>query len=230
VGLARDHGRYRLVGLPVPVHQLFHIRIPACRNDARQARAEHLYCIVGRPGLLGGLLTIILGQPKYFGMGVPGGILISIIGYLFIFAIFFYNREETIALSQQDRILFAALLAGSGCALHRDPLWDRHRVNSHVVLGFCRNVSRGRLWVAAGRRAYIRSCARHVCLPASTPCAVNVPRHKKRRAVARPQERPTSAAPVIPAWVGSVVGYALIAGRHSFHTLLRICHQRRAAE
>ena len=159
-------------------------------------------------GLLGGLLTIILRQPKYFGMGVPGGILVSIIGYLFLFAIFFYDREQAIALSSQDRILFAALLAGVVA----------HYIEIHFGIAIAS--TRTTFWAFAGMLVVIGSGwlqteetrpAPATAPQAARPAPANVPRHKKRRTVAHPPERKAPAAPAIPSWVGSVVGYAFIA-------------------
>jgi tetratricopeptide (TPR) repeat protein len=160
-------------------------------------------------GLAGGLGFIAVGQPKYFGMGVPGGILAGIILYLIIFSIFFYNREQSITLRSEDRLLFAGLLAG--VVAHYIEIHFGIAIASTRVLFW---VFAGMMVVAGSGWVQTEEVAPAPVKPAPQPkratVPANVPRHKKRRQVQRPPERPTSTTQPIPAWVGSVAGYAFI--------------------
>ncbi len=163
-------------------------------------------------GLIGGLAAIVVGQPKYFGVGIPIGILAGIILYLVIFAIVLYGHEQETKLSRADQILIAALLAGVLA----------HYIEIHFGIAIAS--TRTMFWAFAGMLVVVGSGWVHVeeTAPApvapqpqrATPALANVPRHKKRRQAAHPPtlavERPTSTAQPWPAWVGSVVGYAFI--------------------
>jgi len=161
-------------------------------------------------GLIGGLATIVVGQPKYFGVGVPVGILAGIILYLVIFAIVLYGHEQETRLSRADQILIAALLAGVLA----------HYIEIHFGIAIAS--TRIMFWAFAGMLVVVGSGWVHVAETApaqpapqpqrATPAPTNVPRHKKRRQAAHPaaSERPTSTAQPLPAWVGSVAGYAFI--------------------
>jgi tetratricopeptide (TPR) repeat protein len=161
-------------------------------------------------GLIGGLATIVVGQPKYFGVGVPVGILVGIILYLVIFAIVLYGHEQETRLSRADQILIAALLAGVLA----------HYIEIHFGIAIAS--TRIMFWAFAGMLVVVGSGRVHVeetvlAQPApqpqrATPAPTNVPRHKKRRQAAHPaaSERPMSTAQPLPAWVGSVAGYAFI--------------------
>ena len=159
-------------------------------------------------GLVGGVMTIALGQAKYFGVGVPSGILAGIIIYLVIFAITLYSREQEIALRRTDQILLAGLLAGVLA----------HYIEIHFGIAIAS--TRTMFWSFAGLLAVIGSgWVRDESEPAPAPATppphpaapVNVPRHKKKRrpATSLPEH---SAPPTrsIPSWAGGVMGYALI--------------------
>jgi len=169
-------------------------------------------------GLIGGLATIVVGQPKYFGVGVPVGILAGVILYLIFAAITLYGREQEISLSRADQIMIAALLAGVLA----------HYIEIHFGIAIAS--TRTMFWAFAGMLVVVGSGWIHVAETApahvtpqpqrATPAPTNVPRHKKRRQAARPaaSERPTSTAQPMPTWVGSVAGYAFI-GAIIFSTL-----------
>jgi len=162
-------------------------------------------------GLIGGLATIVLRDPKYFGVGVPIGILAGIIVYLVTFAIVLYGREQETKLSRTDQIVIAALMAAVLA----------HYIEIHFGIAIAS--TRTMFWVFAGIMVVIGSGWLHieeatlapVAAAPRTPAAatpMNTPRHKKRRQPARAPvpERPTSIAQSIPSWVGSVAGHALV--------------------
>ena len=162
-------------------------------------------------GLLGGLATIVLRQPKYFGMGVPGGILAAIVLYLVIFSTVLYDREHPITLRPEDRILFAGILASV----------IAHYIEIHFGIAIAS--TRTMFWSLAGIMVAVGSgwvqseeTATATTLLATQPAAVrpatpaNTPRHKKRRVAQSPPERTVSTAQSMPTWLGSVAGYALV--------------------
>jgi tetratricopeptide (TPR) repeat protein len=162
-------------------------------------------------GLIGGLATLVLREPKYFGVGVPIGIMAGIILYLVIFAIVLYGREQETKLSRTDQIMIAALMAAVLA----------HYIEIHFGIAIAS--TRTMFWVFAGSMVVIGSGwlqveeaapAPAVALPRApvTATPTNVPRHKKRRQPARAPaaERATSTVSSLPAWVGSVASYALV--------------------
>jgi len=157
-------------------------------------------------GLAGGLVTIVVRQPKYLGMGVPGGILAGIILYLVIFALFFYSREQQITLRPQDRFLIAALLAGV----------TAHYIEIHFGIAIAS--TRTLFWAFAGMLVVVGAgwvkeeelAPRPAPQPIRAAPPANVPRHKKRRQIARLPERPASKAPATPPWVGTVAACAFV--------------------
>jgi tetratricopeptide (TPR) repeat protein len=162
-------------------------------------------------GLIGGLATIVVGQAKFFGVGVPAGILAGIIIYLVIFAIVLYGREQENKLSRTDQIAIAALMAAVLA----------HYIEIHFGIAIAS--TRTMFWVFAALMVVIGSGWLKVEEAAPTPAVAlprapatvtptNIPRHKKRRQPARTPmtERATSTVQSIPAWVGSVAGHALI--------------------
>ena len=169
-------------------------------------------------GLIGGVATIAVGQPKFLGLGIPFGITIGIILYLVFAAVTLFNREQEITLPRSDQILLVALLAGVLA----------HYIEIHTGIAIAS--TRTMFWTFAGMLVVIGSGWLRVeeATPApagartpsaAPPAAMRVPRHKKRRqAVNVSAERPTSTARPMPTWVGSVAGYAFI-GAVIFSTL-----------
>ncbi len=160
-------------------------------------------------GLLGGLATLVLHEPKYFGVGVPVGIMAGIILYLVIFAIVLYGREQETKLSRTDQIMVAALMAAVLA----------HYIEIHFGIAIAS--TRTMFWVFAGCMVVIGSGwlqvedaapAPAVALPRAPATPTNVPRHKKRRQPARAPvaERATPTVSSLPAWVGSVASHALV--------------------
>ena len=174
-------------------------------------------------GLAGGLATIVLREPKYFGMGVPGGVLSAIIIYLVLYSITLYKGDQPITLRHEDRILFAGLLAAVVA----------HYIEIHFGIAIAS--TRTLFWTLAGVMVAVGSGWVQSEEPAPAPVQpapsstalrpqpartspTNVPRHKRRRAAPRSAVRPAPTSQPMPAWLGSVASYAFI-GAIIFSTL-----------
>lgn len=159
-------------------------------------------------GLLGGLASIVLGEPKYLGIGIPLGIGLGIVAYLIIFAIALYDRTLETTLSRTDQILLVALVAGV--------LAHYAEIHTGIAIASTRTM----FWTFAAMLTVIGSgWVSQKAEPEPAPVAPpphqaspsNVPRHKKKRRPAPSlPERPAPTAQPIPGWVSSAMGYALI--------------------
>ncbi|MDD5675054.1 MAG: tetratricopeptide repeat protein [Chitinivibrionales bacterium] len=63
-------------------------------------------------GIIGGLVTIVLGKPFYLGLGIPFGILAGIFIYLILYAFAWHGHQQETTTNTSDRIILAALMAG----------------------------------------------------------------------------------------------------------------------
>jgi len=160
-------------------------------------------------GLLGGLATIALGQPKYLGVGIPLGIGLGIVAYLIIFAIALYDRTQETTVPRADQILLVGLLAGV--------LAHYAEIHTGIAIASTRTM----FWTFAAMLAVVGSqwvseevepAPATATPPSPRPTApMNIPRHKKRRRPAATlPERPAPTVRPTPSWVSGVMGHALI--------------------